>query len=141
MISDYSGRNYKATGRIKNAISRQVKKDSKKWSDFYDKIFIQEVAISVNSVYQHISKGFSVDHIVPCSWFDLTKNEELIACWQLKNLRHLPFVENVSRGNRIKKEEFLRLLETHADILSIASRIPKAYQEIISSRSNPLNKV
>lgn len=126
---------WQMTGKIKARLKRQIAiaDKAKTWKDYFSDSEIIEISSKILSFYGKRSAGESLDHIIPCSWFDLTRKNELLACWEVKNLRFLPLMENISRGNKIKKAEFLRLLETHADILSIASRIPKTYQEIISS--------
>lgn len=41
-----------------------------------------------------------IDHIVPKSMFDVTKPEELRACWALTNLRPLPAKANMKKGSK-----------------------------------------
>ena len=45
--------------------------------------------------------GWHIDHIKPCSSFDLTNSEELKKCFNYKNLQPLWWQENLSKGARI----------------------------------------
>ena len=42
-----------------------------------------------------------VDHITPCTYFDLTKEEEIYRCFHFSNLRPLWRIANIKRGNRV----------------------------------------
>ena len=42
-----------------------------------------------------------IDHVLPCSSFDLTKAEEQAKCFHYTNLQPLWASENLSKGNRI----------------------------------------
>lgn len=48
----------------------------------------------------HGINGWHIDHIIPCSSFDLTKKEEQNICFNYKNLQPLWAGENLSKGNR-----------------------------------------
>lgn len=60
------------------------------------------------SLRRQIPRGYSfddfktgklhLDHIIPKSMFDVTKPEELRACWALTNLRPLPAKQNLKKG-------------------------------------------
>lgn len=72
------------------------------------------VGYDVHTLYKHlirqIPKGYTaedlhggrlhIDHIIPKSSFDVTKPDELRACWALPNLRPLPAHENHSKHAR-----------------------------------------
>jgi chemotaxis protein histidine kinase CheA len=42
-----------------------------------------------------------IDHIIPCSLFDHTDEEEIKKCWNWRNLRYLPAEENSSKGDAL----------------------------------------
>lgn len=43
-----------------------------------------------------------VDHIIPCSSFDLTNDEEKKKCFNFKNVQPLWKIDNLSKGNKIR---------------------------------------
>ena len=47
------------------------------------------------------SKGWHVDHIIPCSSFDLTKEKEQKKCFHYTNLQPLWAEDNFSKGNKL----------------------------------------
>ena len=68
---------------------------------------------TIEEFWIHLEKSFKpgmtrknygkwhVDHILPCSSFDLTKPEEQAKCFHYTNLQPLWASENLSKGNRI----------------------------------------
>jgi hypothetical protein len=49
-----------------------------------------------------------IDHINPCSAFDLTKNDMLYKCYNWSNLRPVYYLENLSKSNKIDNELLLK---------------------------------
>lgn len=45
--------------------------------------------------------GNHIDHIIPCSYFDLTNQLEQYICFNYKNLQLLPWYENLSKSNTL----------------------------------------
>lgn len=41
-----------------------------------------------------------VDHIIPASWFNMDKEDQLRKCWSLSNLEPKWAFDNISKGNR-----------------------------------------
>lgn len=112
----------KAFSRIVSAIDESIKLTERRWRDFYTNDQIWAVATSINAFYNSRPFGYHVDHIVPTSWFDLTQALELSACWSLENLRYLPALENIKRGNRMTQAELSFMMQNHPHIISAASR-------------------
>ena len=59
--------------------------------------------------WENYGTAWEIDHIVPASWFDLTKPEHQHRCWHYSNLRPLSKAKNRKRGNRAHPQ----LLMTH----------------------------
>lgn len=57
--------------------------------------------------YRQVPKDCHVDHIIPFSWFDLTKSEEIKTCWCVSNLCYLKASKNLQKSNRITIRELL----------------------------------
>jgi len=91
--------------RIRKALGGYVKK-SKKTKDL--------IGCSVEQLWIHLEKSFKpamtrknhgkiwhIDHIRPCSSFDLSKSEEQAKCFHYSNLQALFVHENLSKGSKI----------------------------------------
>ena len=68
---------------------------------------IKEVRVHLENQFRegmswenHGIYGWHIDHIVPCSSFDLTKKEEQNKCFHYTNLQPLWAEENLSKGNK-----------------------------------------
>lgn len=71
------------------------------------------VGCSIEELKQHLEKQFKegmtwdnygewhIDHIIPCSKFDLTKKEEQLKCFNYTNLQPLWAEENIKKGDKI----------------------------------------
>jgi len=46
-------------------------------------------------------RNFHIDHIIPCTAFDLTKEEEQKKCFHYTNLQPLFPIDNIKKGNKI----------------------------------------
>ena len=70
---------------------------------------IDEFKIYLESKFQggmtwknHGLKGWHIDHIIPCSAFDLTKEEEQKKCFHYSNLQPLWWEDNLKKGNKVE---------------------------------------
>lgn len=54
-----------------------------------------------NMSWENYGDYWQIDHIIPVTSFDLTKEEDLMKCWNYKNLRPFPSDDN------LKKSDFL----------------------------------
>lgn len=68
--------------------------------------------------WEDFGKKWQFDHIIPVTFFDFTKENDLKLCWNFTNLRVELFQKNKDRGNRLDvlmaKSYFKELFEkTH----------------------------
>lgn len=52
-----------------------------------------------------------IDHIIPCDFFDLTKNENQLLCFNYRNLRPMWAKENIAKNNKITIDDICGFLE------------------------------
>lgn len=63
--------------------------------------------------WSNYGKEWNIDHVKPCSSFDLTVEEEQEKCFHWTNLRPMYCKDNFQKGNKIRKED----LDSHNKIL------------------------
>ena len=56
---------------------------------------------------ENYGKTWHIDHVYPCSKFDLTKEEEIAKCFSWKNLRPLRISKNRKKYNKIQNIELV----------------------------------
>ncbi len=61
--------------------------------------------------WDNFSKAWQFDHIIPITFFDLRKEEELRLCWNFINIRAEKILHNKNRGNRVDVHETKRYFE------------------------------
>jgi hypothetical protein len=54
----------------------------------------------------HGFTGWHIDHIIPCSSFDLTKEEDIRKCFHYTNLQPLWGTQNMQKGSKILNQPF-----------------------------------
>lgn len=64
--------------------------------------------------WENYGRDWHIDHIVPCSAFDLSDEQEQRKCFHYTNLRPLWKVENLAKGNRIIPSQPELLFELEA---------------------------
>ena len=93
--------------RLKYALKAQGCKKSKKSFELF--------GASVDIIWKHLEsqfregmtkenhgyRGWHVDHIVPCSYFDQSDPEQQKKCWHYTNLQPLWWWENLSKGDKL----------------------------------------
>jgi hypothetical protein len=103
--------------RLKNSISERIramikKKGSQKINTAVDylgcnqKEFLKYIESKFQNgmTFDNYGKfGWHIDHIIPCSAFDLTKEEEQKKCFHYTNLQPLWWRDNIIKSNKILK--------------------------------------
>ena len=51
-----------------------------------------------------------IDHIIPCSWLDLSDETQFKQCWSLRNLKPMWGSENISKNNKYSENTQLNLI-------------------------------
>ena len=57
--------------------------------------------------FDNYGSYWHMDHVIPCSLFDLTKDEDLHNCFKWTNIQPLESKINLSKNNKINKEEVI----------------------------------
>lgn len=97
------------SGRLREVLRRkgQIKQESimkyvgcstRELSDAIESMFHGEITWDNYGVF-----GWHVDHIVPCSAFDLTNEDHVYLCFNLSNLRPLWHDSNIAKSNTISR--------------------------------------
>ena len=71
----------------------------------------KEAEILGYSIAELKDKNYQIDHIIPCSLYNLNNKVDIARCWNPNNLRWLPAKENIIRGNKLRSED-IKLIET-----------------------------
>lgn len=77
-----------------------------------------ESKFTIGMTWDNYGNGWHIDHIIPCNFFDFTKEEHQQICFYYKNLQPMWAKENISKGDRINIDNFQSLLiEIKSDLL------------------------
>lgn len=105
--------NFKITknlrGRVYVALKRGVKSAGTMellgcTIDFF-KTYFESLFTEGMNWEKYMEGGIHIDHIIPCSKFDLTKEEEQRKCFHYTNLQPLWALDNLIKGTKILKTE------------------------------------
>lgn len=58
-------------------------------------------------IWENYGSYWHIDHVTPCASFDLTKEEEQLACFSWENLRPYKSTKNMSKGDKILPFEIM----------------------------------
>lgn len=93
--------------RVSSAIKAQCVKKRSKTVDLigcsisYLKIHLEKQFKDGMNWSNHKPDGWHIDHIIPCSKFDLTDIEQQKICFNYKNLQPLWWYENIEKSNKL----------------------------------------
>lgn len=97
--------NFVLLQRLRVRIRMVLKKGKTSKSLVYVGCSLEELRSHIESLFKpgmtwENMRLWHVDHIRPCSWFDLSRDEEVRACFHYSNLQPLWKRENLAKGNR-----------------------------------------
>jgi len=106
--------NYKVKSILSSRLRSCVKNKSESTLDFIgcslnEFIIWIEYQFDDNMNWKNCGTYWHFDHVKPCASFDLSKNEDILSCFNWKNIRPLEAKENMSKGNRIDQS----IIQTH----------------------------
>lgn len=90
--------------RVNSIITRGCKSDNTlnllgcslyEFLNYLEKQFVEGMT------WGNYGKEWHMDHIIPCSYFDLTKSEEQRKCFHFSNIRPLWAADNLKKSNKI----------------------------------------
>jgi tRNA U34 5-carboxymethylaminomethyl modifying GTPase MnmE/TrmE len=94
-------------------------KNSKAKKQYKSKLDLLDYTIE--ELKNHLSKQFDknmsfdnygkwhIDHIIPCSWFNLSDEEDFKHCWKLSNLKPMWAKDNILKNNRYSENPQLKV--------------------------------
>lgn len=102
--------------RLKKTLKNEKKeKSTKELIDCSYEDLIEWVSYQFNDKmsWKNYNEYWNIDHVIPCSSFDLEKISEQEKCYHWSNLRPMIAIENYKKGNKIIISE----IENHKDIV------------------------
>jgi len=108
--------NYKLERRLRSRIytaftSQSLSKNKRTW-DFIDLSTADfrkwmEMQLYDGMTMENYGKYWHIDHVIPCSSFDLSDEKEAEKCFNWKNLRPYLALKNIVKSNKINSYEIL----------------------------------
>lgn len=107
--------NFRIAKLLRNRLCKSLKSQSAKKS----KRTLELAGCRIDELWKHLEKQFKdgmtrqnqgewhIDHIKPCSLFDLTDPEQQKECFNYKNLQPLWAIDNIKKGNKWQAPEAL----------------------------------
>lgn len=93
---------YRLKCNIRNSFSNFMKGvKTKSFSQYIDYTY-EELIIYLGINYGN--KDYHIDHIIPQSIYDINNEEDIRKCWDMRNLRMYPAVDNISKANKVDME-------------------------------------
>ena len=100
-----------ARSRMRDALKGEVREESVMNSLGCDLEFAQawfQVQFYDGMTFQNHGDLWHIDHVNPCTSFDLTDNEQLKKCFHWSNLQPLLGAKNISKGDKIDKKAIVQ---------------------------------
>ena len=94
------------SSRLRQALKRTKKKDrTVKYLgctiEFFKQFLESQFTEGMSwSNYGNIKESWSIDHILPCSSFDHSDDEQVKKCWHYSNMQPMWHLDNIKKGNR-----------------------------------------
>lgn len=116
----------------KNRIACSLRVRLRKALKFNQKIDVTEKLLGCSFEYakQYLESKFAddmswenygtwhIDHIIPCSFFNLSDPNQQIMCFNYRNLQPLSAIKNISKNNKITIDSHLNLLNELKSLIS-----------------------
>jgi len=126
---------FKMSGNIRNRIRMALKRqNSPKFKNSYELIgctpaFMKEWLghqFDSKMTWENYGTYWSIDHVIPCNFFDLTDRDEQLECFNWRNCRPLECSKNMSKNDTIQpiqihlQEIRVHYYERHIQIAGIS---------------------
>jgi hypothetical protein len=107
---------YKLSGNIRNRVRMALKRqNTSKFRNTFDLIGCSplfmtqwlEHQFNSNMSWNNYGIYWQIDHVIPCTFFNLIKREEQLRCFNWRNCRPCTKTENNSKNNKIQPLQIL----------------------------------